>query len=432
MLIGGAAAIYSWVQILGLDPAPWSQENWVMSFFSNPNFLSSFLGLASAPAFAYLLNSSTQKKYKLFLLVYFLLVFSAIYKTYSIQGLIVSSLVGSIVIYLKINSVEKLLKFRKYYVSILFMGIIWLILDILQKTPGDSVIYKLSVSSRGDFWRASWAMGLDKPIFGWGLDSLRDRFELYRDATQAARGEGHMVGEIAHNVFLDLFVGGGFTLLFSYVTIIIVSFFAVKNLVFRTYPFNVGFVTVLSVSVGYLAQAIISANHLGLAVWGWVSIGVLAGYQKNLLNNSEVKSAPLGKNKIKIKSKQKRVEAYVVLSGLILGFVSSLPLYLVNAKQQSATNNKNAEQIYSAALAWPQDMLKMCIFAERLKSGGYEAQALTIVREAQKFAPYSVVPLKILLTFSSLSPQEKNDIQRKIKQLDPYWELAENKRISKL
>ncbi len=435
MFVGVSAAIYSWIQILGLDPAPWSEENWVMSFFSNPNFLSSFLGLSSAPAFAYLLNSSTLKKYKLLLLIYILLVFSTIYKTYSIQGLIVSGLVGSIVIYLKINSVEKLLKFRKYYISILFIGITWLVLDILQKTPGDSLIYKLSVSSRGDFWRASWAMGLDKPIFGWGLDSLRDRFELYRDATQASRGEGHMVGEIAHNVFLDLFVGGGFTLLFSYITIIIVSFFAVKNLVFRTYPFNVGFVTVLSVSVGYLAQAIISANHLGLAVWGWISIGILAGYQKNLLNNPEVKSAPLGRNKINIKSiksRQKRVEAYVALSGLILGFASSLPLYLVNAKQQSATNNKNAEQVYSAALAWPQDMLKMCIFAERLKSGGYEAQALTIVREAQKFAPYSVVPLKILLTFSSLSPQEKNDIQRKIKRLDPYWDLAENKRLGKL
>ena len=132
-----------------------------------------------------------------------------------------------------------------------------------------------------------------------------------------------------------------------------------------------------------------------------------------------------------IKSRQKRVEAYLVISGLILGFASSLPLYLVNAKQQSATNNNNAEQIYSAALAWPQDMLKMCIFAERLKSGGYEAQAMTIVREAHKFTPYSVIPLKILLTFSSLSPQEKNDIQKKIQQLDPYNELAENKRLGK-
>ena len=434
IFVGVLTAIYCWIQILGLDPAPWSQEKWVMSFFSNPNFVSSFLGLSSAPAFAYLLNSSTQKKYKLLLVIYSLLLFSTIYKTYSIQGLIIMGLVGSIVIYLKINSVEKLLKFRKYYISVLFIGITWLILDILQKTPGDSVIYKLSVSSRGDYWRAAWAMGLDKPIFGWGLDSLRDRFELYRDATQASRGEGHLIGEIAHNVFLDLFVGGGFTLLFSYITIIMVSFFAVKNLIFRTYPFNIGFVTVLSVSVGYLAQSIISANHLGLAVWGWVSIGVLAGYQKNFLNNPEVKSAKPGTSKINvrsIKSRQKRVEAYVSISGLILGFVSTLPLYLVNAKQQSATNNKNAEQVYSAALAWPQDMLQMCISAERLKSGGYEAQALTIAREAQKFTPYSVVPLKILLTFSSLSPQEKNDIQKKIKQLDPYYELAKNKRLGK-
>jgi len=434
IFVGLLTVIYCWVQILGLDPAPWSQENWVMSFFSNPNFASSFLGLSSAPTVAYLLSPSTQKKYKLLLVIYVLLLFSTIYKTYSIQGLIVMGLVVSLVIYLKINSIEKFLKLRKYYLSLLFIGITWLILDILQKTPGDSVIYKLSVSSRGDFWRAAWAMGLDKPIFGWGLDSLRDRFELYRDATQAGRGEGHMVGEIAHNVFLDLFVGGGFTLLFSYITIIIVSFFTVKNLIFRAYPFNVGFVTVFSVSVGYLAQAIISANHLGLAVWGWVSMGVLAGYQKNLLNNPEVKSASSGINKInirRIKSRQKRIEAYIAISGLILGFISSLPLYLVNAKQQSATNNKNAEQIFSSALAWPQDMLKMCIFAERLKSGGYEAQALIIAREAQKFTPYSVVPLKILSTFSSLSPQEKNDIEKKIKQLDPYYELAENKRLAK-
>jgi hypothetical protein len=277
-------------------------------------------------------------------------------------------------------------------------------------------------------------MGLDKPIFGWGLDSLRDRFEFYRDATQASRGEGHMLGEIAHNVFLDLFVGGGFTLLFSYITIIIVSFLAVKTLIFRTYPYNVGFVTVLSVSVGYLAQAVISANHLGLAVWGWVSIGVLAGYQKNLLSNKEVKSASLGVNNTSIRSikpRRKRVESYVVMTGLFLGFISTLPLYLVNVKQQSATNNKNDEQVYSAALAWPQDMLKMCIFAERLKSGGYEAQAMIVAQEARKFTPYSVLPLKILLTFSSLSPQEKSDIQRKIKQLDPYWELAENKRLGK-
>jgi hypothetical protein len=76
-------------------------------------------------------------------------------------------------------------------------------------------------------------------------------------------------------------------------------------------------------------------------------------------------------------------------------------------------------------------MLKMCIFAERLKSGGYEAQALTIALEAQKLTPYSVVPLKVLSTFPSLSPQEKNDIERKIKQLDPYYELAENKRLAK-
>ena len=50
--VGILTILYSWLQILNLDPSPWSEESWIMSFFANPNFVSSFLGMSTAPAFA--------------------------------------------------------------------------------------------------------------------------------------------------------------------------------------------------------------------------------------------------------------------------------------------------------------------------------------------------------------------------------------------
>lgn len=433
IFVSAITIIYSWIQIIGADPAPWSQPGWVMGFFSNPNFLSAFLGISAAPVFAYMFDSSTLKKNRIILVLYVLLILVTIVQTHSIQGLIVYGVVFSIILYLKINSFEKLSKIKKYYLLIVFTVTTWVILDIFQKTPGDSLIYKLSVSSRGDFWRAAWKMGMDKPFFGWGLDSLRDRFELYRDSRQAIRGEGNMLGEIAHNVFLDIFVGGGFFLLIAYLVLILVSVSTLKNFVSKTSPFNVGFATIFATTIGFLAQSSISANHLGLAVWGWVSLGILAGYRKNISDNSRNKDSKVPEKKIDFrsyKSKSKRSGAYGILVGIFFGALVSMPLVLVNTKQQSATNNKNPEQVFASALAWPQDVLKMCIFAERLKSGGYESEALTIIREAHKFTPYSVVPLKILLTFNSISQDERGKTVQEIIKLDPYYELVEKSRNS--
>ena len=433
IFVSAITIIYSWIQIIGADPAPWSQPGWVMAFFSNPNFLSAFLGISAAPVFAYMFDSSTLKKNRIILVLYVLLILVTIVQTHSIQGLIVYGVVFSIILYLKINSFEKLSKIKKYYLLIVFTVTTWVILDIFQKTPGDSLIYKLSVSSRGDFWRAAWKMGMDKPFFGWGLDSLRDRFELYRDSRQAIRGEGNMLGEIAHNVFLDIFVGGGFFLLIAYLVLILVSVSTLKNFVSKTSPFNVGFATIFATTIGFLAQSSISANHLGLAVWGWVSLGILAGYRKNISDNSRNKDSKVPEKKIDFrsyKSKSKRSGAYGILVGIFFGALVSMPLVLVNTKQQSATNNKNPEQVFASALAWPQDVLKMCIFAERLKSGGYESEALTIIREAHKFTPYSVVPLKILLTFNSISQDERDKTVQEIIKLDPYYELVEKSRNS--
>ena len=422
--VGIITILYSWLQILNLDPYPWSQESWIMSFFANPNFVSSFLGMSTAPAFAFVFETKKFNLKKYLYLIYIILCILTIKETESIQGFIVTGIVFASVIYLKLNSAEKFFKLRKPYMFLVFFIFFWLVLDILQKTPGESILYKASVSSRGDFWRAAWQMGLDKPYFGWGLDSLRDRFTLYRDYDQAVRGEGHQLGEIAHNVFLDLLVGGGFILLIIYILLLIYTFYKVKSFILQPSQYKIGFVAVFSIFVSYIAQSVISANQLGLAVLGWICLGALVGYKKIDLETSDLISTRIKSTNTKSLGKGSRSRRVVSLSlsfGMIIGFLFAFPLYNTNVKQQTAANNKNADQYLAAALTWPRDSVRMSLLAERLISGGYYSHASTVLNEALKVTPYSAIPLKVMLAFPSLDQDSKDNILQKIKLLDPYY-----------
>jgi hypothetical protein len=396
-----------------------------MSFFANPNFVSSFLGMSTAPAFAFIFETKKFNLKKYLYIIYIFVCILTIKETDSTQGFIVTGIVFASVIYFKLNSTEKFFKLRKPYMFLVFLIFFWLVLDIFQKTPGESILYKASVSSRGDFWRAAWQMGLDKPFFGWGLDSFRDRFTLYRDYEQAVGGEGHQLGEIAHNVFLDLFVGGGFILLFIYILLLLYTFYQVRSYSLRPSQYKVGFVAIFSIFIGYIAQSLISANHLGLAVLGWICLGTLVGYSKNELKNSDVHSTHIKIANTKFigkSSRSKKVVSSSFLFGLIIGFLLAFPLYNTNVKQQTAANNKDADQYLSSALSWPRDSVRMSLLAERLISGGYYSQASTILNEALKVTPYSAIPLKVMLSFPSLDQDTKENILQKIKLLDPYYE----------
>jgi O-antigen ligase len=423
-IVGIFVILYSWIQILNLDLLPWSQEGWIMSFLANPNFVSAWIGMSTAPAFAILFNSIRFNLVKILLFAYILVAVLTIMGTDSIQGYIVTAISLFSTIYFKINSDKKLVRFKKTYVTFVIIFFIWLVLDILQKTPGDSFLYKPSVASRGDFWRAAWNMGLDKPFLGWGLDSLRDRFTVYRDYNQAIRGEGHQLGEIAHNVFLDLFVGGGFALLLVYLLLILTSFINVRKKITNLNEFNSGFVTVFSMTLGYIAQSIISANHLGLGLIGWICFGLLAGLESdrklNIKNQIQITpSSNFLVNYTRMRSKT-RIQVSLILAA-IMGFVIALPLFLVNVKQQTAANNQSADQYLSAALTWPKDSIRMSLLAERLLAGGYTSQAVTILEEAIKVTPYSSIPLKVMLGVPGLDEKSKAELLKKIITLDPYY-----------
>jgi putative inorganic carbon (HCO3(-)) transporter len=428
LIVGVLSQIYAWYQILGFDTAPWSQESWIKSFFANPNFLSAFLGITAAFSNAIIFSAESAVKTRIYAAVYSVFTLFTMFKVGNTQGFIVFGIGLLLISYLFIKARFKSGKIHLTYLFVISLLPIWAILDMLQKTPGESYLWKLSVSSRGDFWRAAWNMALERPILGWGLDAYRDYFEKFRDARQATRGEGALLGEIAHNVFLDLLVGGGFLLLVSYVLIIGFSFFSILKVIKRTSTYDVGFAATAAGLVGYLAQSTISANHLGLAICGWIFLGSLIGYEINTREES-IKVIQANKNdgpRIKKQVEKKTPKGIVsaVVLGTILGFSAALPLFLVNTKQMAATNNRNAEETFNSALAFPRDSVRMCMFAERLRDGGFEMDAITLAREAAELSPHSVLPLKVLTTFPSIPQSEKDELWRKIKVMDPYYDLV--------
>ena len=428
LVVGSITQLYAWYQILGFDTAPWSQESWIKSFFANPNFLSAFLGITTASSNAMVFSTASPRKVRFYAAVYSLFTLYTMFRIGNTQGFIVFGIGLLLISYLFVKTKFKSAKAHLTYLFLSFLVTVWAVLDMLQKTPGNSYLWKLSVTSRGDFWRAAWNMALERPILGWGLDAYRDNFEKFRDARQATRGEGALIGEIAHNVFLDLLVGGGFLLLISYLSVILLSLFSILRIARRTKSYDLGFTAVAAGLIGYLAQSTISANHLGLAICGWIFLGSLIGYEINTRDEKipEIQPSKNGGPKIKTRGANPVPKglATAVLIGAVIGFGASLPLVLVNTKQMAATNHRNPEEVFNAALASPRDTIRMSMFAERLREGGFEMDAITLAREAAEFSPQSVVPLKVLTTFPSIPQSEKDELWRKIKIMDPYYDLV--------
>ena len=64
------------------------------------------------------------------------------------------------------------------------------------------------------------------------------------------------------------------------------TFYKVKSYILQPSQYKIGFVAIFSILVSYVAQSVISANQLGLAVLGWICLGALVGY-KNLFETDE-------------------------------------------------------------------------------------------------------------------------------------------------
>ena len=409
VFIGALSATYGFMQSIGIDPFGWISENIIVfGFFGNPNFQASFMGITATVAFAYLLNKDYKFSIKLGYIAFICLALYIVYKSKSQQGYLVFIAGVSVVIYLWLRTNPVLKKFKALYLFALGFGVIAVLLDIFQKSPWSSFLYKESVSYRGDFWQAGWNMTISNPVFGVGLDGYRDNFRFYRDQASADRNPNSFV-DSAHNVFLDISSGGGFPLLLIYITLLVMVLMSARKVIKRSTAFDYNFAALFAAWVGYTAQSVISIQQIGIAIWGWVLAGAIIGYEINSRKDQPVKL-----------SNRDASEVLAVSAGLIIGLIISLPPFIADAQFRSMVLKGEITKIESALQRWPQNVSNMNFASDLFRKGGFPDQALNMARKAVAVNPRNFEAWQQIFLSQNAPEAERKEALIKMREMDPF------------
>jgi O-antigen ligase len=417
LVVGVVSLGYGGVQALGGDPFDWvNPYSPVFGFLGNPNFQSSLLGILGAVVFAQLLSGSVKIQMKGVYLVYLLVTIYVIKETDSQQGFLVLLIGSAVSLGVFVNQRSKALGYS--YVGLGVVGFVAVLLGILNNGPLSSLLYKDSVTYRGDYWRAGWKMTLENPIFGVGLDSYGDWYRRSRTIEATLRRGPDVTSNAAHNVFLDISSYGGFPLVLIYIALMALVAISAVKVIKRSQGFNAGFVGLVAGWVAFQAQSIISINQIGLALWGWVLSGLIIGYEINTRGGEVLVEKKSGKSATKALQTSAST-SLAMFVGLIIGVLVGMPPYLASAKYKSALETSNPSVIQEAAYIWPVDSTRMIQVAMTLNENKLEDQGLQVALDAVERFPDNFSVWGTLSVMKKATEEQKAQALAQMKRLDP-------------
>jgi O-antigen ligase len=417
LVVGVASLGYGLVQALGGDPINWvNPYSPVFGFLGNPNFQSSLLGILGSVACTQLLSGSIKIQIKGVYLVYLFVTVYVIKETDSQQGFLVLLIGSAFSLGIFVNQRSKVLGYS--YLGLAVVGIVGVLLGTLNKGPLASLLYKDSVTYRGDYWRAGWKMTVENPIFGVGLDSYGDWYRRSRDLDATIRTTPDRISNAAHNVYLDISAYGGFPLVLVYISLMVLVVISAVKVIKRSQGFNAGFVGLVAGWVAFQAQSIISINQIGLALWGWVLSGLIIGYEIKTCGSDvvvEKKTGKSGTNTVQTSAST----ALAMFIGLIVGMLIGMPPYLASAKYKGALETSNPTVIQEAAYIWPIDPTRMVQIAMTLNENKLENQALQVALDAVERFPDNYSAWRTLSVMMKATDEQKAEALTQMKRLDP-------------
>jgi O-antigen ligase len=426
LLIAGALSIaYGLLQAVDADPIEWvNQYSPVIGFLGNPNFESSFVGFSGVLAFGFIIAQGLNAALRSAYVAYLVLAVFVIIKTDSQQGLLV--LAGGIAIVSMIWISRSKFKFVTKPALILSgIGAVFVALGSLNSGPLASLLYKASVTYRGDYWRAGWKMTVENPIFGVGLDSYGDWYRRTRTLEATVRRGPEITANAAHNVLLDFSSNGGFPLVIIYLVLMVLVVISALRLLKRSNGFDPAVAGLIAVWIAYQAQSIISLNQLGLAVWGWIISGLIIGYEINTHTPEqpqEVK-APVGKGRTAAKAISEKVSAktlVAMVAGGAVGLLVGLPPFLASTQYKSALESSDAAIIENAAYLWPDEAIRYGQIALVLQANKLDVQAQAVIDKALVKFPNEFGLWSLAAKLSTATPEQIAEANAQMKRLDPF------------
>jgi hypothetical protein len=414
-----------WVMAFG-DFINWNnQYGDLLGTFGNPNFIGSFFGMFSSVLFAAVFSKRIDKRWRMGALFLLPLVFITIMDTKAVQGKVLFVAAAGVALFFYVRE-----RFQSKYFSIAYLVVALIcfltaLFGTLQKGPLAGLLYKNSVSLRGEYWYSGWQTGLSNPWSGVGFDSLGDWYRRSRRESALTMPGVDTVVDTAHNVYMDMLAFGGFPLLIAYSVIMVCVLFSVLKVIRRDNKFDLVFVTLVSLWTCYQLQSLISINQVGLAIWGWVTAGLLIAYAN--LNDGQAKATqkPINRN-VRGRSSLSSNEVFSpkLRAGLfaVVGLLVSVPPLSADMKWRTAQLSQDVarvESVLKPSYMNPLTSFKLINIVRAFELNGFYDLAHKYALEAVEFNPNSYEIWRTLSLVKNATEQERSLAYTEMRRLDP-------------
>ena len=420
--------LYALIQIQGKDPIKWSELR-AFATFGNINFLSAFLGIASVVGTIIAIKAKLKPFYRLLLFVLILVDLAIVESTGSIQGLIIYVAGMGLFFLLFLLSNKKFAILSIPYLAASFTAIYFGVIGLVGKGALAPFLFQPSNAFRGDYMHAGWAMTLEKPLFGVGMDSYGDWYREMRGLISTTRTSPNRISNSAHNIYLDISSYGGFPLFIVFVSLSLLVIYAFTRYFIQARKNLDPFVLALFCGwVAYQVQALISINQIAVGIWGWLFTGALLGllrYQKanrDEINSTNV-SKPVSPLSLQKKFKGQLLPAKVslqVFGSSVLGFVLAFFPTYADSKYFSASQGGDVATMISATEFPGSSLFHLTLTADRLRGMGANQEAVMLLKQLTTQYPRDFYAWQVI-AFTELFPlAEREQALQVLKSLDPF------------
>ena len=413
----------AWVLIFG-DFLSWANPyGSILGTLGNPNFIGAFLGIFGTIWFALAIAPSSNRVVKLSSIVILPVTVVETYLSHAIQGRVLLVFGCGLVGFYWIRD-----RFKSNYLALGYLALGFCLAAVsiagaLQKGPLSQLIYKTSVSLRGQYWLAGWRTGEQKPWTGVGFDSFGDWYRRTRDIKAITLPGVNTVVNTAHNVPVDMFAFGGWPLFVSYIALMLFVGYTAIRLTLKVKNFDFTLVSLISGWFCYQLQSIISINQIGLAIWGWLFSGLILGYAFNLDRKAKSNSHQSVRN-IGLKQNRNQILTPGLYAGVfaIIGAIIAVPPLNADMKWRSAllsTQVTSLEASLKPSYLNPSNSYRFFSSAQLLEANKFSIQAHQVVLNGLEFNRDSFDLWKLLYLLQSSTDSERNEALQNMKRLDP-------------
>jgi hypothetical protein len=294
------------------------------------------------------------------------------------------------------------------------------LLGALQIGPLTSLIYKPSVSYRGQYWLAGWNTGQTHPFTGVGMDAFGDWYRRSRDIQALERPGINIATNAAHNVPLDMFAFGGWPLFITYLAIMAYGAWSLLRVIKRIKSYDSILVVLTTAWVGYQLQSIISINQIGLGIWGWVLTGAIIAYERT--TRVQVEADHSAKQRL---ARQSNPDLKAGLAGFtfgLLGLILALPPLVSDANWQKAQDSRSVEKVEATMVSSyfnPQNSMRYINNIQLLENSNFPDLARKYALEAVEWNPESYDLWKLLYLLRNSTTEDKSNAVDNMRRLDP-------------